>query len=462
MIQSIFCCKGRNKSPPSDKVLSEHNSQKNPGDDQTLSKQNCEQRASSENQKMSNLPSSPKLSGCINKCKNLNKSELIPFPCKSCSMCKVCLFNTIEKNIKLKNSMMFQCACELTLPVSLLKNYGLEESIFKYLENLTRIKNFSSKTFICGGCELKNNVQQGNLFCSCERCNKLNCLKCLQSHNESITCKEHFWIEFIRCTACKKERAFDFECKCLICKRCQLGFVKEQLESNALENPICLGCKVALTSFDQQQLFGRKEELVKFKEDSLIAPRFECLICQNNVIVDRGVTLNCLHRFCMPCISTYSTQSLYSLSINSTIIACPKCYKEIGYHILNSLLQGQALDFYHQKLIKNSNNKTSEYLKFCNNCSYGEYISMDTEIFNCPQCSKSMCAKCNKIKSKSCCSSMLKSSLNFYGISIVQCPSCNVKISKDEGCNFIKCTNPECVQVRFCIICFKILKVIKI
>ena len=456
---NILCKKAKENSFCKRKALSVVNSEPNTELKQNRNDNIQESRSSPQNRVSISLQSSKKT--CINGCNERNKSELILLTCKTCYICKICLFNLIGNYNKSKKfTKTLECECELTLSINLIRNYIPEEILLKYLENLTKIKTISSNSFICGKCSSKNQVQKGNSYNLCQNCDNLNCLKCLESHDDLVNCKEHYLNEFKYCEVCNNDKIFAFDCNCLICKKCQLKCVIEQLEDDPLKSSICLRCKKALTLFDQQQLFGRKEILVKFKEDSLLAPRFECMICYKSVIIDRGITLNCLDRFCMPCISAYSVQALYSLPNHSTAILCPYCKKEIGFHILNNLFQGKDLTFYIKKLMVNIPNKrNSEYLKFCNNCSYGGYISIDTKIFDCPVCNKSMCARCNKAKSESCCSNLLKSSLGLDSNSFASCPSCKAKIIKEGGCNFIKCLNPECIQVSFCNICLKILRV---
>jgi hypothetical protein len=148
--------------------------------------------------------------------------------------------------------------------------------------------------------------------------------------------------------------------------------------------------------------------------------------------------------------------------VNSTSLNCPSCSQEISFHIINSLLEGKMAELYQHKLLKNlKNQKKNEFLKFCDSCNYGAFISVDETIFRCPVCNKEMCPNCHGPVSEDCCKKMLmmKSSIGSLDGHIVSCPKCGIKIFKDGGCNFMKCESRNCTQGWFCMICNKVLLV---
>jgi hypothetical protein len=158
----------------------------------------------------------------------------------------------------------------------------------------------------------------------------------------------------------------------------------------------------------------------------------------------------------------YIESSLNILPSNLTTIACPKCEKEISYHIINSLISKEALERYYKRLVKNAKLiDNQEVLKFCNQCDYGALVQIDIKQFDCPVCNKSICAKCNKPFKENCCKNE-RIDVDYSGSFkdfIASCPKCNSQIMKETGCNFLQCPWPGCTAGFFCFLCKKELKV---
>ena len=170
--------------------------------------------------------------------------------------------------------------------------------------------------------------------------------------------------------------------------------------------------------------------------------------------------MECKHRFCKKCINQYFVESLNELAVNEKIVGCPDCGASIIYHILDDVLEGEALIRYHRKLILYlENNDKRKVLKHCNKCDFAAFIPLDEEIFNCPVCEKSICAKCNRPYSETCCKRKSIVSVEELGGLIMRCPKCRCAIIKENGCNFLTFCWPNCEKVSFCFLCKKILNV---
>ena len=140
------------------------------------------------------------------------------------------------------------------------------------------------------------------------------------------------------------------------------------------------------------------------------------------------------------------------------------CEQEISFHIISNLIKGDYLNRYYKRLVKNAKPaKNNEVLKFCNQCDFGAFVSVDIQKFDCPVCNKSICAKCNRKFTENCCEDLEEiidlEDLGEIKDKVVNCPGCKLKILKQSGCNFLRCAWPECRQPYFCFLCMKELTV---
>ena len=384
-------------------------------------------------------------------------------PCGSCKICKSCIFNLINLNLQNDENTQLTCQCGYPISYTLFTSIILKDDLRSYLEKFSRINFQIPKVFICK-CLFKINVETiGNDYYHCFDCKKTYCLRCLEAHDHTLTCKEFFNSQIKKCYICKKREIEEFDCKCDICFNCALEHTKEQLLDDPLDNPKCKKCNLSLQLLELVKLFGTKLDLIKFQEDSLLTSRFDCPICYKSKVVNGSITLHCNHRFCKSCLKSYLEVSVEQLNSSSVSIPCMICSQPISFHIINSILQGSYLNTYNNLLLRYSKPgpNPTEYLKFCNTCDYGAYISIDRDNFECKFCNKSICSKCNKNYSPNCCENLV--SLNSLSEElhelVVKCPKCMNRIMKDSGCNFFKCAWKDCGNTFFCFLCKRMLRV---
>ena len=111
--------------------------------------------------------------------------------------------------------------------------------------------------------------------------------------------------------------------------------------------------------------------------------------------------------------------------------------------------------------------KTNEFIKNCNQCEYAACIDIDSEVFPCLVCDKTICPKCdtspahigmtcqeNRVKKES-----LKdqtSGEQDMGSNIVKCPKCGSYCELYDGCSFMTCLSSFCLKrTHFCNLCGK-------
>ena len=389
------------------------------------------------------------------------RQEIILLTCDCVAVCSICIYNIFEMNTSQAGSKILTCNCGSPIPCFLFKDHVLLESLKNYLSKLSGHVELPSK-YICM-CGTESELDSNSLSISCHCCKITVCNRCFQKHENTISCMNNFNLQFM-CSKCNNNEKIGMACECKICQNCFISDIKDQIWDDPLRNPTCKMCDKILETQDIYDKFGSKYAFIRFQEDSLLAPRFNCSICNCDKLVDGSITLYCGHRYCKKCVSLYIITVIGSFSAKSTEIQCPECDQNINFHIINSILKGPVFERYQAQLIRNAKSQNSqEVLKFCNTCTYGAYLSVNATVFNCPECQKSICPKCNKQITRNCCQeTSLNLKLSLSGSlknALTKCPKCYEAVIKAGGCNFMKCSWPQCDDSYFCFLCNKTLTV---
>ena len=398
---------------------------------------------------------------CLNCQEKLETYQSIILRCDCAAFCSICISNLFEISNPEGASKIFTCECGSPIPYDLFKEHVLLESLKNYLSKLSGPSKLASK-YICR-CSAELTLDPNYPRFSCRSCRTSVCSKCFQNHESSTSCLDYLNIQFM-CSRCHDNEKLQISCKCKICQNCFISDIKDQILDDPLKTPTCKMCNKIAELQDIYDQFGGKYAFIRFQEDSLLAPRFNCNICNCDKLVDGSITLYCGHRYCRKCVFLYIIAILDSLSALSTVIECPECGQNISHYIITSIIKGPTLERYQARLLRNAKPQNpTEVLKFCNSCNYGAYLSVDATEFNCPECQKSICPKCNKPLSKNCCQetspNLRLSLLGSLKNALTKCPGCNEAIIKASGCNFIKCSWPQCENTYFCFLCKKRLTV---
>jgi hypothetical protein len=392
-----------------------------------------------------------------NKCyKCETDSDLILLDCKNCNLCEQCIFETFQNSLEKKLNLL--CNCKIPVSYPTFQDFILEENLLSYLEHLSSLSIRLPSKYACT-CGKINKSNKYDQFNQCD-CLKVNCLRCLQEHESSVSCLEFFKSRQKTCKICKTGAIFNLQCKCLICQKCCFANLKEQISDDAVSPLLCPVCSKILSKNDQVEVCGGLKRLIKLQEDSLLAIRFTCLICWKEKTVNGSITLYCQHRFCKKCVNLHIINELSSLASDETQIQCPSCPDYISYYIIDSILEGEALKRYHKRLVLNARlSIDDQFVKYCDVCDYTATVLMSDREFTCPNCDKKTCVKCNKPYSINCCNRQSSSNFGDLKDFIVKCPQCGSAVLKENGCNFLTCCWPDCKKVSFCFLCKKVLDV---
>lgn len=393
------------------------------------------------------------------KCKDLSLNEnlLIDLDCRTCRICSACAYNYFNECLNPK--VYPSCECKILIPYRKFKTYIQEGDLIDYLSIVSEPEFDLPTKFYCKQNHSIVVTKNDEKFVECnQEPGTKYCLSCLEPHNSSLGCIEFYRQNKPKCIICRTKFADPGSpCDCLLCNNCKLEEFKDQLSSDPLKNPRCEVCNQVVIESDLIPLFDGKEKLIKYREDVLLGSKFKCSICYLEKPVDGSITLDCKDRFCKKCIKNHIKAFLNSSAGNESKVLCPICSKDINYHIVTFVLDKFWIDFYEKRLLRNLKRESKEYMKFCNNCDYAAYISIDADEFECPKCNQTICPKCNRISSGTCCREFSLSDIEEFKNTLVRCPECKLGILKENGCNFIKCLWNECKGIIFCFLCKKIL-----
>ena len=158
------------------------------------------------------------------------------------------------------------------------------------------------------------------------------------------------------------------------------------------------------------------------------------------------ITLTCDHYFCNKCLVQYAVTQINQ---GLEIVKCPNCNEPIDGNILQSLVPGQLWDIYNKASIRKKFKLTD-----CPKC--GAYFETSVKISKCMNCKYRFCILCKDSEHKgNCDDAKIKAiieELEKKGERVAQCPGCKYPYMKDEGCEHVACTNPQC-EVEFCFTC---------
>lgn len=172
---------------------------------------------------------------------------------------------------------------------------------------------------------------------------------------------------------------------------------------------------------------------------NLPASSFTCNICSTNLRVDEGITLDCNDRFCSNCINDYITFQINSNQFDK--IKCP--LSQCNTPISESIIQAQVDSSTYQKLndyrLKHLPDTQDERIVTCSKCDAPYYVDKnERRAIQCARCKTSMCME------------LIQQDLQIQGVKT--CPKCKNGVTKDGGCNFVRCPYQGC-RVSFCYLC---------
>ena len=209
-------------------------------------------------------------------------------------------------------------------------------------------------------------------------------------------------------------------------------------------------------------------------EDSLERKRFAqqkssvCGICgENKNIEAEFITLECDHRFCKECLMDFISLKVTECKCGENEIACPECQKAISPHIIKYVLPQEIFIKYDTFVLQHNENKIAkedEIIVKCPkaNCTFFFIMAKKSSLTHmiCEVCKEEFCVKgCKKAHKGKRCEEIDLTNLNnksdeeFLKMTekekLRKCPTCNIWVEKNKGCNHITC---KC-KTQFCYVC---------
>ncbi|KAI1285162.1 RanBP-type and C3HC4-type zinc finger-containing protein 1 [Halotydeus destructor] len=197
-------------------------------------------------------------------------------------------------------------------------------------------------------------------------------------------------------------------------------------------------------------------KLVELDDEPIVTNNepFECSICQDTFPIGRGITLrNCLHNFCRDCISGTIKHS-EELEVKCPFVGDRYTCDSVLQDREVRLLAPQAYEQYTQRRL-NAFCSSSKDVFHCSAPNCEMFVELDGQIrqFECGSCRKMNCVLCKAIHEGMSCEqwkSKLLSDENAKKTNqhlktllgrgeAMACLQCGVVITKNGGCNWIKC-----------------------
>ena len=418
---------------------------------------------------------------------NMNDDDLI-ITCIH-PICKGCIFNQFENYIQTFENekqirKVFRCNfenCEKPYQAKSFKDIVLKESLLRYYEyeSVLRLDNSNLPS-------LK----------ACPEYTNSDCFLCGENHDpKEISCFMNFKQKFL-CKSCKqKDIEEEIKCGHSLCRQCIVDHIINILEDDPFKIKIPCFAKDCKDIYDIEFIYRMIGGLKKFKSlqeqyvNFILANTKECCICYEKEKINKINAIPCGHEVCNSCLKKYFVSCL-NIDQIKYINKCPSCLSVIegGNESRDSkekqgLIEIQAIIEIHPSQILRLLNEQERFLydkltlktisrdafdantvlKWCRDCDYAEFISIDFGManrmirFNCPNCKQRYCAKCNQNHLGITCSQT-----RDFGVKdedVIRCPSCREAVFKCQGCNFLKCLWPSCAGINFCALCQKVLRV---
>ena len=249
------------------------------------------------------------------------------------------------------------------------------------------------------------------------------------------------------------------------------------------EETKCLECKKYINEDILVKAFGGRESLdiilADYEENR--AAKFTCEMCYETFKVEQGITLDCEHRFCRPCLVGYLESFINERKVSEADLSCPFCQEPVHNMIIKDILSYETYKKLDRFRLLDYEPKDDNFVYFrCPgiDCEYFQSFSLDIESFRCPNCKKVSCPKCRdaphlKItceendklkKEKAEQDRKLKKEkeeddafiIAAKALGFKTCPHCKTMCERISGCNYMRCYSKACnAKKAFCLLCEK-------
>ncbi|CAG9311100.1 unnamed protein product [Blepharisma stoltei] len=329
------------------------------------------------------------------------------------------------------------------------------------------ISNIVSQTKICPICEEEIRMEEivGIVKPVCGYCQEVitefSLVKC-KTHWLCINCESFSYLPQ-NCIFChrnfsKGEYELISTHHKFYCDICKGSFNQEDLNPSLCPCTICKGCFNSCVNDNGSVCYfcGRMIEeidisvLKKFEDPAPLPSKKSCAVCIEEFSRAEMLTLSCDHYFCKNCLVGYLESEIDSgRIINGIKCPIPECLEIVDGSIMIANLSPEKWDHYNKISIKKQYKITE-----CPKCN--SEFEIDQNKVRCPQCKAKFCAACLKDQHEGSCDENerkeLLRDLEKEGESVSECPGCHYPYLKDNACDHVKCTQPDC-GIEFCFRC---------
>lgn len=359
------------------------------------------------------------------------------------------------------------------------KNFAIhEENMKKRMKSVEESTDKQKGVHLCKECQVKRKISEFN---STHMCVCSDCIKTSIQNGHCRHCGKKFSKDYLKslkliCALCEGEAEDPtiIHQSHIICQNC---------EKLCLESEKCLECSNPLQEKELAKLSQKyyqscftcgkfsKSDLLKQRKcgcltcnscfdnsilnnsgccsvcgQRLAKPMSQCVICLESFTRDDMLTLNCDHYFCSNCLQQHI---INSINQGNEAINCPSCKEIIDGFIIHSLVSEQLWDIYNKASIR----KCFKLID-CPKCN--SYFETQLNTAKCPTCKFHFCIGCKEPVHQGGCDDRkimkIITELEAKGERVSQCPGCKIPYTKDEGCEHVSCSNPQC-GAEFCFTC---------
>jgi uncharacterized C2H2 Zn-finger protein len=279
----------------------------------------------------------------------------------------------------------------------------------------------------------------------CSKCKDTITKESIISHSNHVLCEkcEESCLEFDCCTICKEPLTKSEKQKLSIkyyqmCFNCQSHFPSISISIRKCDCLLCDNCFSQSLEFNSSCCLLCGEKLIPTKK--------VCEICTESFLREEMITLTCDHYYCNKCLQQHFISQINS---GTVILKCPSCGEVIDGNIIQSIVSPSLWDAFNKTSIR-KNFKLAD----CPRC--GAYFETSVKKAKCSDCKYQFCVLCkDKGHDGNCNDNKIKAiilEIEGKGERVAQCPGCKYPYTKDEGCEHVTCSNPQC-GIEFCFTC---------
>eukprot|EP00434_Breviolum_minutum_P012477 symbB.v1.2.010992.t1/scaffold725.1/size168906/18 len=203
---------------------------------------------------------------------------------------------------------------------------------------------------------------------------------------------------------------------------------------------------------------------------SNVEPRFSCPICLEQVDMDGSIQLDCDHRFCANCFSSYVSAKVTEGQVAADELVCPlpDCKAEITVAQVEGSMSPSVWEKFLQFRMDLWENGADGRVLECPSRKCGKFlVELGMTFVSCPRCGQEFCARCGDQWHEGISCESLKvwrqqndAEESFEELMEQQqwrrCPRCGAPSERESGCNFMQCRSAICRKRTFwCYVCGK-------